>query len=232
VEALLRDLGPRLRRGGATEAARSQEGGRLATGLPLVDDLIGGGFPRGRLSEIAGWSSSGRTSLALALLAGATRAGETCAWVDAADGLDPASARAAGVVLEQILWVRAPGWSEALESASHLIGARGFGLVLLDLTLDPRRAREPRRQTPPATWTRLARAAAGTDSALVVLSLARITGTAAEIALEMTTTRAGFRGSPPLLEELETEARLVRCRTAPAERRVRVRLAASHGTAA
>lgn len=232
VEALLRDLGSRLRRGEAAEAARSSNTGRLVTGLGPIDALLGGGFPRGRLCEITGHSSSGRTSLALSLLAQTTRAGETCALVDGADGFDPSSAKAAGVVLEQVLWARAPGWSEALRSTEQLLEAPGFGLVLLDLTLDPRLSRASRLHTPPATWTRLARAAAGSDSALVVLSLARNTGTAAEIVLEMTTTRAGFRGSPALLEELETEARLVRHRTAPVERSVRVRLRSPHSSTA
>jgi hypothetical protein len=105
-------------------------------------------------------------------------------------------------------------------------------LVLLDLTFDPRLSRASRVHTPPATWTRLARATAGPNSALIVLSLARNTGSTAEIVLEMTTTRAGFRGSPALLEELETEARLVRHRTAPVERSVRVRLRFPRSSAA
>ena len=90
IEALLRDLGSRLRRGSG-EASR-QTGGirRHPTGLASLDALLGGGFPSGRLCEIAGPLSSGRTSIALALLAQATRAGEWTAWVDVADALDPA----------------------------------------------------------------------------------------------------------------------------------------------
>ena len=57
VEDLLRDLGPQLRRGGVPEAPA----GCIATGIADIDRLLGGGFPRGRLSEIAGAASSGRT---------------------------------------------------------------------------------------------------------------------------------------------------------------------------
>src|SRR5262247_1728780 len=102
VARLLRDLGPRLRCGGAPVEAR----GCLPTGLPEIDRLLGGGFPRGRLCEIAGPLSAGRTSLALSLLARSTSAEEVCALVDAADGFDPPSAEAAGVSLERVLWAR------------------------------------------------------------------------------------------------------------------------------
>ncbi|RIK98478.1 MAG: recombinase RecA, partial [Proteobacteria bacterium] len=81
---------------------------RFATRIGAVDALLGGGFPRGRVSEITGPPSSGRTSLVLALLAAATRDGETTAVVDAADAFDPASARAAGVDLGRVLWARPP----------------------------------------------------------------------------------------------------------------------------
>jgi hypothetical protein len=137
--------------------------------------------------------------------------------VDAADGFDPTSAEAAGVVLERVLWARAPGLREALRSAERLLEAEGFGLVLLHLAAGGSRPA-------PATWSRLARTAARSGVALVVLSLERVAGGAAEVALEMGAAKARFRGTPALLEELEVEARLARHRTAPADRSVRVRL--------
>lgn len=216
LDELLRELGPYLQRG----ERPAEPLARFATGLPEIDRLLGGGFPRRRLSEITGARSSGRTSLALALLAHTTGAGEACAVVDAADGFDPSSAQAAGVVLERVLWVRAPGLREALRSAERLLEAEGFGLVLLHLAAGASR-------TAPATWSRLARAAAGSGVTLVVLSLERVAGSAAEVALEMGTAKARFTGTPPLLEGLEVEARLVRHRTAPADRSVRVRLRTS-----
>ncbi|MCK5497251.1 MAG: hypothetical protein KAI80_12615, partial [Hyphomicrobiaceae bacterium] len=129
IESLLRDLGPQLRRGGAP----ADPGAPLPTGIGTLDDLLRGGFPRGALSEIAGPLSSGRTSLALALLARTTRAEGIAAVVDAADAFDPASAQAAGVRLDRVLWARAPGRREALRSAERLLEAHGFALVLLDL---------------------------------------------------------------------------------------------------
>jgi RecA/RadA recombinase len=191
----------------------------LATGIPDIDRLLGGGFPRGRLSELAGPVSAGRTSLALALLARVTRAGEVTAVVDAADAFDPVSAEATGVLLDRVLWVRAPGLREALRSAQHLLEARGFALVLLNLAV-------PGARVPPAVCPRLARAAAATGTALLMLSLGRLAGTAAELALELKATQARFRGTPPLLEELEIEAALVRHRSAPTGRAASVHLRA------
>ncbi len=206
VARLLRDLGPRLRRGGTPGEPRTC----LPTGLPEIDRLLGGGFPRGRLSEIAGPLSAGRTSLALSLLAHATAAEQVCAWVDAADGFDPDSAEAAGVTLERVLWARPapdPGLAPALRSAEHLLEARGFALVLLD---PAGREREVAR----SAWARLSRAAVASGSALVVLSRERAAGPQAEVALEMGALRAHFGGTPLLLEALEIEAVLVRQRAA------------------
>jgi hypothetical protein len=230
VEALLRELGPRLRRGGLAEESRP----RFASGMAAIDALLDGGFPRGRLCEVAGTASSGRTSLALALLARATRAGEACAVVDAADGFDPPAAEAAGVALPRVLWARAPALRPALRGTLRLLEARGFGLVLLNLAgeapvpADPAASRSARSRAAAfptgSVWTKLARGAAAGDTALVVLGLARTTGTAAELALEMRARRALFTGTPPLLEAVEVEARLVRSRGSAGERSARVRL--------
>ncbi len=213
LDALLRDLGPQLRRGGQPTEPLP----RFPTGIPDLDRLLEGGFPHGRLSEIAGPLSSGRTSLAFCLLARATRAGEMVAVVDAADAFDPASAEATGVDLARVLWVRAPRLRTALRSAERLLAARGFALVLLDLALANLRIA-------PATGPRLARLAAGTGTPLVALSLERSLGTAAEVAIELTPTRANFSGTPTLLEGLEVEVALVRHRTAPTRRTASVRL--------
>lgn len=78
-------------------------------GVPELDALLGGGFPRGSLVEVCGTASSGRTSLSLALLAQATRRQEACAFVDVSDALDPLSVAAAGVDTKRLLWVRCGG---------------------------------------------------------------------------------------------------------------------------
>ena len=215
LDALLRDLGPRLRRGGRPAEPLP----RFPTGISDLDRLLDGGFPRGRLSEITGPLSSGRTSLALCLLARATRAGEVVAVIDAADAFDPASAEAAGALLDRVLWARAPGWREALRSAERLLEARGFALVLLDLP-----PADPRASAVPAVWLRLVRAAAGTGTALIVLSAQRMAGSSAELAVELRATRAHFTGTPALLQGLEIEAALVRHSSAPIQRSTRVHL--------
>jgi recombination protein RecA len=77
----------------------------VSSGIRELDALTDG-LPRGCITEICGLASSGRTSVLLAALAGATQRGEVCALVDASDALDPASAVAAGVEMERFLWVR------------------------------------------------------------------------------------------------------------------------------
>ena len=77
----------------------------LASGVPEIDDLLGGGLPIGGISEFTGLGSSGRTSLALSLLAEAS-GNSACAYIDVSDSIDPRSAAAAGVCLRNLLWVR------------------------------------------------------------------------------------------------------------------------------
>jgi len=78
----------------------------VPTGIRPVDDLLHGGFPVGAITEIVGAECSGRTSLALSFVAGVTRVGKVCAWVDVSDTLDPESAAAVRIDLRRLLWVR------------------------------------------------------------------------------------------------------------------------------
>src|ERR1700759_3271959 len=77
-----------------------------ATGIREIDVLLEGGLPLGAITEVVGAECSGRTSLALSYLAGMTREGKVCAWVDVSDAFEPESAAAAGMVLRRLLWVR------------------------------------------------------------------------------------------------------------------------------
>ncbi len=77
-----------------------------AIGLSDVDARLGGGLPRGQLSEIVGGRTSGRTTLLMAALAAAPARGELVAVVDALDMLDVDSAASAGIDLDRLLWVR------------------------------------------------------------------------------------------------------------------------------
>jgi len=163
----------------------------IPTGIPQVDELTGG-VPRGGLTEIFGPTSSGRTSLLLALMAQATAREEVCALVDASDAFDPHSAAAAaGVDLKRVLWVRCGEVSrftfhvsrgrletrnvkretfsrveQALRAADLLLQAGGFGLVVMDLgNIPPAIA----RRVPLASWFRFRRAVENTATALVVV---------------------------------------------------------------
>jgi hypothetical protein len=240
LEALLCDLGAQVRRG---DAPRCEPSGVHATGLSELDTLLGGGFPVGRICEISGPASSGRTSLALSLLAEATDSrGELAALVDPADAFDPPSAEAAGVDLDRLLWVRAGALQPALRCVEQLMQTGGLPLVLLDLgpasspppasphparrRVAAPRARPARASSPPALhhWIRLARLADRTHTTLVVLSRERMTGSQAALALEARALRADFGAPPHLLVEIEAEVTLVRSRGAPNDRAVPLRL--------
>ena len=71
-----------------------------------LDRGLAGGLPRGQVSEVVGPSSSGRTSVAWAALAAATRRGESVAIIDTFDRFDPPTAHACGIDLSRLLWVR------------------------------------------------------------------------------------------------------------------------------
>ncbi|HVH06914.1 MAG TPA: hypothetical protein VNE71_13035 [Myxococcota bacterium] len=201
LASVLLDLGARVQRGGLPELPER----RCPTGLSGVDRLLGGGFPRGAVSEIAGPPSSGRTSLAFALLARATACGEVVAMVDAGDAFDPPSAAAAGVDLARLLWVRPPDVAAALRSASHLLAARGFAALVLDLAGFERQA-----ALGPRLWPRLRRETTATDTALVVLSDRRVALGFSDLALTLGRSVPHFEGD--FFRSLESEVSLVRQR--------------------
>src|SRR5438093_12113274 len=123
------------------------ESASAASGIAALDARLGGGFPRGHLSELVGPRSSGRTSLMLQLLAAATARGELVALVDALDMLDVESAAAAGVDLDRLLWIRGhvvpnPGLcrdlnqralEQAVRALTLVLHAGNFGLVAFDV---------------------------------------------------------------------------------------------------
>lgn len=111
ADPLLKKLGAVPKLAQVTSASRLEvrPAPEMATsGIPALDALTGG-WPRGCLSEISGPASSGRTGILLAALAASTQKGEVCALVDAGDTLHPASAKAAGVAMARVLWVRCGG---------------------------------------------------------------------------------------------------------------------------
>jgi len=130
----------------------------ISCGLAEVDAMLGGGLPLGAITELAGPHSSGRTTLALATLAGLTQQGHSCAYVDLSDALDPFSAAALGVELRCLLWVRPAARQEPAQRLDHalratdlLLNAGGFRALVLDLGVLPP---EQARRIPLATWYR------------------------------------------------------------------------------
>ncbi len=119
-----------------------------ATGIAALDVRLGGGVPRGQLSEIVGARSSGRTMLLHAMLAAATARGELVALVDTLDRLDVASAEAAGIDASRLLWVRGQAISRTEVGLSrdwHPLEARRAPertLAPAALLESPRRGRE------------------------------------------------------------------------------------------
>ena len=185
----------------------------LPTAVPELDRLLEGGLARGHLVELVGERSSGRFSLALALLAAATQAGEAAALVDLGDGLDPAGAAAAGLELPRLLWVRPPGLRQALAGAEMLL-ATGFPLVVVELGMPPLPGAASLGGSGQRAWLRLARAARTHDAALVVSSPYRASGAAAA---EVLAARAeprylGGGASPLLLGGLDTRVSLEKAR--------------------
>jgi hypothetical protein len=176
-----------------------------------LDALLGGGFPRGQLAELVGPCPSGRTRVLLGALAAATAGGAWAALVDAQDALDPASARALGVALERLLWVRGSGQlGPAWQAADALVRSGSFALVVVDVGDVPPWVLA---RTPPAVPVRLQRAVERTRTACLLVGPRRIAGSLAAVAVALRAARVHWApGGPGLLAGLETEARLVRSR--------------------
>src|SRR5687767_10906534 len=91
-------------------------------------EQLGLTFTRGTVVEIAGGSSTGKTSVALTLLSKLTSEGEICAVVDACNSYDPCTAFLAGVKNENLMWIKCDGDLEkTFMTADFLVQAKGFG---------------------------------------------------------------------------------------------------------
>ncbi|MCC8189187.1 MAG: recombinase RecA [Planctomycetes bacterium] len=105
----------------------------LTTGSLGLDLAIGaGGYPRGRIVEIYGPESSGKTTLALHAVAGAQAAGGTAAVIDAEHALDPSYARRLGVNLDALLVSQPDSGEQALEICELLVKSNAVDLVVVD----------------------------------------------------------------------------------------------------
>ncbi len=165
----------------------------FSTGITDVDTLLGGGIPRGSISEVAGALSTGKTSFALSTIAAITQSGAACAWVDVSDALSPESAAAANIVLKRLLWLRMSAerrlrvtdkpWSrleQALQATDLLLQAGGFAAIVLDMSdVLPQHA----TRIPLSTWYRYRLAAEQARTALLLLTQTPCASSCAALAL-------------------------------------------------
>lgn len=174
------------------------------TGITEIDTLLNGGLPIGAISEITGPVSSGRTSIALSFLANRTQDGNVCAWIDTSDSLDPESAAANGISLNNLLWIRCrtvlidkpfPAiyqkrsdrrhpWTrldQAIRATDLLLQAGGFAVIVLDLADE---SIEHCSRIPLATWFRYRQAADRTRCSLIVLGKAAYAQSSAAVVLQ------------------------------------------------
>jgi recombination protein RecA len=105
----------------------------ISTGSLSLDLALGvGGIPRGRVTEIYGPESGGKTTLALSILAQAQKAGGTCAFIDAEHALDPVYARALGVNTDELLVSQPDNGEQALEIMELLVRSGAIDVVVVD----------------------------------------------------------------------------------------------------
>jgi recombination protein RecA len=105
----------------------------VPTGALALDLALGvGGFPRGRVVEIYGPESSGKSTLAMHVVAEAQRNGGICAYIDAEHAMDPVYARAIGVDVDELLISQPDTGEQALEIADMLVRSGALDVVVID----------------------------------------------------------------------------------------------------
>ena len=105
----------------------------ISSGCPSLDLGLGGkGFPRGRIVEIYGPESSGKTTLALHVVANAQKEGGICAFVDAEHALDPSYARKLGVKLDDLLVSQPDTGEQGLEIVDTLVATDAVDVIVID----------------------------------------------------------------------------------------------------
>lgn len=130
VEAINKDLGPRSV---FTLTDKPIKHPAISTGSIRLDLALGiGGFPKGRIIEIYGPESSGKTTIATHVIAEAQRLGGTCAFIDAEHAFDELYAQALGVDISALKISQPDNGEQALEIADRLISSGGFDVVVID----------------------------------------------------------------------------------------------------
>lgn len=103
-----------------------------STGSISLDLALGGGIPKGRIIEIYGPESSGKTTLSLHAIAEVQRSGGTAAFIDAEHALDPAYAKRIGVDVENLLLSQPDNGEQALEITETLVRSNAVDLIVVD----------------------------------------------------------------------------------------------------
>jgi recombination protein RecA len=105
----------------------------ISTGSVAIDNALGaGGFPRGRVVEVFGPESSGKTTLALHVIAQAQRAGGAAAFIDAEHALDATYAANLGVQIEDLIVSQPDFGEQALEIAQALVNSQAVDVIVID----------------------------------------------------------------------------------------------------
>ena len=143
--------------------------GRLTTGLPIFDETLDGGLPKGAVTELTSApGKAGSATIIAALLQRACRDRYFIALIDGRDSFDPSAfGGSGGSALPHLLWVRCRKTTEALQAADLLLRDGNFPLVILDLVLNPV---EELRKIPQTNWYRLQRLVEPAPTALLVLT--------------------------------------------------------------
>ncbi|NTW61463.1 recombinase RecA [Candidatus Saccharibacteria bacterium] len=118
-----------IRRLGDTKTADVE---LISSGALSIDLALGGGYPKGRIVEIFGPESSGKTTLALHAIAEVQKRGGTAAFVDAEHALDPAYARKLGVDTDNLLVSQPDNGEQALEIVETLVRSNAVDIVIVD----------------------------------------------------------------------------------------------------
>ena len=158
----------------------------LSTGIQQLDLLLSEGIPRGKIIEIVGSPSSGKTSLTFSILAQATSRGELVAYIDPSACFDPFFARKAGIDLQHLLWIRGGTRTldKALKATDIVTRSGGFGVVVLDLE-SRQKAHKIVEQIPLHVWFRLQRVVEATPTILLLLGREAIAGNTSDAVLSL-----------------------------------------------
>ena len=105
---------------------------RIPSGSLGIDSITGGGFPLGRMVEIYGWESSGKTTLVLQTIKNAQDMGLTCCFIDMEQAYDYSYATSLGVDNSKIIFLQPDNGEQALQSARELIETGEIDVIAID----------------------------------------------------------------------------------------------------